>query len=214
MNLVRFIFVFLFCVPVVSWGAFPLSTDDIGITEQEKYSLETGVVSVRNTYNANESGVFIAIQHGINGKMDMIFSVPFQVEPSTTNQVGTATLTWRFNLIKDLFTFTVANELGSQECSINAVFTREISPVSVHLNLGFETSDSADEPGARVVSAAFEYPFKKFDIVGEIGNDNVRTNWLIGTRWKVIENGFIGIGLRNNTDDSTNRYTVGFHVDF
>jgi len=193
-------------------AAFPLSTDDIGTIPAGTYEMEAGYERVSLT-GGHESGVGIALKHGITDKMDFIISMPVQFEPEVVNMAGPLEAGGRLRIIEDLFTFTFTNTLGSTECFFNAVFTHEFKPVIVHVNAGYEASGDNGVAGGAVISAAFEYPLNKYDIVGEIIKDDT-VGWLLGTRYKLDDKTFVAIGVGNSFETAACKIAFGFHREF
>jgi len=204
----------LLAAPCVSYAALPLITDDIGITETGKYELEIGNDNCR-TEHGLEADVYVSLKHGISERMDFGVCLPFQVTPEVNNRIGCIALYGKFNLIKNIFAVTVSNEYGTREYFLNAVLSHKFAEVSVHLNVGYETSGEADVSGNPVVSSAFEYPLKKIDFVGEIILEKaVSPAWQLGMRYKLDDITFFSVGFNDIFRSAKAILSFGFHTAF
>ncbi len=195
------------------FAAHPLTTDDIGTVDIGKYELEVFYDNCKSETRNHFCG--ISLKHGITEKIDVGISFPYQLEPKLAEPLGTLTLGFKFLLMKDIFALTVSNELGSKKYFINGIFTQEIKPISVHVNIGYATSGDENTEGKITYSSAFECPFEKIDLVGEVIGDKVSLqNWLLGVRYKIKESVFVDCAYGNSFRNTDEKISFGFHAEF
>lgn len=215
MKIFIVVFFMLFLPIVVAFAAHPLTTDDIGTVEIGKYELEVGYDNCKGEDVLRNHSCGVSLKHGITEKMDIGISLPYQVEPKVAENFGVATLGFKFLLIKDIFAFSVNNELGSSEYFLNGIFSRELQPVTVHANIGYAASGDENTEGEIIYSSAFEYPLKKIDLVGEVIAEKIGLqNWLFGLRYKIGEVTAINCGYGNGFRNTDEKIAFGFHTEF
>ena len=198
------------------FAAHPLTTDDVGIVDIGKYELEVGYDNVKEEDILRNHSCGVSFKHGITDKMDVGISLPYQIKPKLTEPLGTTTLGLEFLLIKDIFAFSINNELGSKEYFLNGIISKNIKPFDLHLNFGYEASGDEYIEGEMVYSAAVEYPLEKIDFVGEIvGRENEFENWLVGIRYKLGEITAVNFAYGNKDFSKNNeKIAFGFHTEF
>jgi len=195
--------------------AHPLSTDDIGIVNKTNYELEVGYDNCKSGDELRNHSCGISLKHGITEKMDIGISFPYQIKPKPVEQFGTTTVGFKFLLIRDIFAFSVNNELGSKEYFINGIFSREISPLTFHFNFGYEASGDENIEGKIIYSSAVEYPLTKVDLVGEVIGEKIGLqNWLFGLRYKLGDVSAINCAYGNGFKGTDEKITFGFHTEF
>jgi len=210
---------FVFCI-IVFWSsslfaAHPLTTDDIGTVDFGKYELEMGYDNFKGETESRNQSFGLSLKRGLTEKMDIGISFPYQIEPKPEEPFGNITLVIKFLLLKDIFALTVNNELGSSEYFINGIFTREISPITVHANIGYTVSGDKNKKGEMSYSTAFEYSFPKIDLVGEVLGDKVGfQNYLLGVRYKIAETIFVDCAYGNGFRNTEDKFSFGFHIEF
>lgn len=213
------IFVVLFCLMSLTaaalFAAHPLTTDDAGTVEPGKYELEAGYDNLKEENILRNHSAGISLSHGLTEKVDMGVSFPYQIDPKISEPLGTATMGFKFLIVKDVFAFTVNNELGSTEYFVNGIFTRDIRPLTVHANVGYAASGDETVPGEIIYSSALEYPLSKIDLAGEIIGEKIGLqNWLLGVRYRFAAvssvNFAYGTGFRNTGD----KIAFGLHTEF
>ena len=178
----------VFFTGAILFAAHPLATDDIGVVDICKYELELGYDNCGGEDTLKNHSCGVSLKHGLTEKMDIGVSFPYQVKPKLAEPLGTTTLGFKFALIKDIFSFTINNELGLREYSINCIVTREINPITVHLNVGYVASGDENVSGEIGYSSAVEYSLAKIDLVGEVIAEKIGLqNYLLGARYKTGE---------------------------
>jgi hypothetical protein len=186
----------------IAFGARPLCTDDAGVVEKGKYELETGY-----DMTSDEQAGNISFKHGITDRMDIGISLPLQVKPLEEDIFCPSGIGIKFMLVKDMVSFSFTNELGTSDYIINGIFSKELSFISVHFNLGYEYTGISGEKGEISYSGAFEFPVKKVDIVGEILNEE---GILFGGRIHIKD----CIALDTGYNIKNKLLTVGLHYEF
>ena len=211
------IFVFLIAILLNSFlfAAHPLTTDDAGIVNLGGYEMEIGYENGKLEDGLrNHSGGF-SLKHGITEKMDIGVSFPYQFMPKNSEPFGNASLGLKFLLIKDLFAFSVANDLGASQYFVNGIVTKEILPVTAHLNFGYQSSGDENIAGETIYSAAIEYPFSGMDVVGEIVGERAGVeNWLAGVRYKLGEKTTFNVAYADKFKEREDKIIFGFHAEF
>ncbi|HCJ66613.1 MAG TPA: hypothetical protein DHV62_04625 [Elusimicrobia bacterium] len=215
--MVKSILVFLSVsfVSSVLLAAHPLTTDDLGTVDIGKYELEVGYDNCNGEDVLRNHSCGLSLKHGVTEKMDIGVSFPYQIKPKPAERFGTATVGFKFLLIRDIFAFSVNNELGSKEYFINGIFSRKISPLVFHFNFGYEASGDEDVKGKIIYSSAVEYQLAKIDLVGEVIGEKIGLqSWLLGVRYKLVNiyslNFAYGSGFRNSEE----KISFGFHTEF
>jgi len=209
------VFCILFFPVTVVFAAHPLTTDDIGTVDIGKYELELGYDNCKEETELRNHSCGLSLKHGITEKMDIGVSFPYQIKPKSAEPLGTATLGFKFLLLKDVFALTVNNELGSSEYFINGIFTREINPITVHANVGYLASGDENTAGEISYSSAFEYPLPKIDLVGEVVGEKIGwQNYLLGVRYKIAEAIFVDFAYGNGFRNTEDKISFGFHMEF
>ncbi len=215
--MVKSILVFLSVslVGSVLFAAHPLSTDDIGIMDKADCELEVGYDNCKSGDELRNHSCGISLKHGITGKMDIGVSFPYRIKPKPAEQFGTATIGFKFLLIRDIFAFSINNELGSKEYFINGILSREILPIILHFNFGYLAGGDEKVQGEIIYSSAFEYPLKKIDLVGEtVGGKTGLQNWLFGLRYKIGVVSTLNFAYANGFKDTDEKIAFGFHKEF
>ena len=198
------------------FAAHPLTTDDIGTVEVGKYELEIGYDNCKNHGELRNHSCGLSLKHGISQKLDIGISFPYHIEPKPAERLGSVSLSFKFLLVEDIFAFTLANELGSEEYFINGISTREISSLVVHFNLGYQATGNENVKGKILYNSAFEYsPLNKIDFVGEVlGEETGLQNWLLGMRYKINDVCFFDFGYENGLRETNEKIAFGFHAEF
>lgn len=210
---VSFYVVFFICSTL--FAARPLSTDDAGTVEQGKYELEFGYNACKKTDEPKEQTCELSFKHGITEKMDFGLSVPYRIEPQLTERLGSCSVSVKFQILKDIFSFTANNELGSKAYSINTIFSYEFDFITLHFNLGYNATGDEETEGTVSYSTAFEKTFGKIDIVGEVLGDRVGfQDYLFGLRYNLFNSLAVDIGYGNNFRELNEKLTSGLHFEF
>lgn len=199
----------------VAFAAHPLLTDDAKTVEQSSYELEVSYEKYKVANNPDSHLWGLSFKHGLTDKMDIAISFPFVIKPKPQEHFGPASIGLKFSIVKDVLSFSLSNELGSSEYFLNGIFSYEISPVMLHINLGYTSTGNQDIKGSIAYGFAFEYPFKRFDIVGEIlGEKDGFKDYLFGLRYNIVEGVAASLGYGNNINKKEEKITCGFHYEF
>ncbi len=203
---------FFVCICSFLFSAHPLTTDDAKTVDQSGYELELSYDYSKVT-DSQEQSFGLSFKHGLTEKMDIGVSFPYLFEPKES--FGQASIGLKFSVVKDLLTFSITNPLGSSEYFLNSIFSYEISPVILHLNLGYQSTGQQDVEGSITYSSAFEWSIKKFDIVGEIlGDKDGFQDYLLGFRYNFIDGVAFSFAYGNGFNEKREKITSGFHYEF
>ncbi len=208
-------FMFLVCFVPVVFSAYPLSTDDAGVLGQTGSELEFCYDNTK-IEDAPRTQVFdFSFKHGLTNKMDVGIFFPILIDPKPEESFGMATLGLKFQVVKDVLAFSLTNTLGLTEYFLNGVLSKEISPATLHLNLGYQATGVENIKGSINYSSAIEYPVKKSDFVFEIlGDEEGLQGYLLGLRYNVNDNFSLAFAYGNGFDKTNERITFGFHYGF
>lgn len=207
--------IFYWTTTSLLFAARPLSTDDAETVNQAKSELEVGFETCKKSDEPRECTCGLSFTHGITEKMDIGFSFPYFIEPPVSEKIGPCSLGVKFNIVKDIFSFTITNELGSSAFTIIAIFSHNLSPIAFHLNLGYERPGKTDIEGTIIYSTAFEKSFRKLEIVGEVLGDKIGLqNYLFGLRYNLIDNFAVDIGYGNGFRKLDEKVTFGCLYEF
>jgi hypothetical protein len=198
-----------------TYAAYPLSTDDAGTVKQSLYELEASYVNYSCENEMKNHSSSISFKHGLTNKMDIGILFPYQIDPVKEERFGEASVSAKFSLIKDVLAATFSNELGEKDYFINVIFTKELSLISCNLNMGYISTGDENEKGRGLYGFSLQYPFDKYEAVGEIqGQEGGCGNCLLGIRRRISESLFIASGISRVFESNTDRVTAGFHLEF
>jgi hypothetical protein len=220
-----------------AFGAHPLITDDSGTQGAGGVQLElNGEYAEDGSDSTTESAA--TVTGGIRDNLDLVFSAPYQFlrfrdeEGNRITEDGISDiaveLKWRLyeneNLgfaLKPGITFPTGDddkELGDGKASFGLVFitTKEIDPLTLHLNLGF-TKNSQELRDIWHYSLATEYEImKNLLFVGNIGgatNPEKESNThpvfiLAGPIYSLSDSLDVDFGIKAGLNNSEPDYTV------
>lgn len=201
--------------PKIAFAAYPLATDDAGTVKANSYELEAGYDNCKDENELISKTCGISFKHGVTEKMDVGISFPYRIDPDADENLGEATLGFKFSLVKDTLAVSFSNELGEKDYFINAICTKEFSSVTCSLNAGYLSSGDETIRGAGSYGISVEYPIKSFDLVGELqGVEGGRGNGLAGIRYRISEAVFAAAGASKDFTTAENKVTAGFHFEF
>ncbi len=219
-----------------SFAAHPLITDDTGTQGKGKFQLE---VNLEYSKNSGDSGTQLnaTFSAGIRENIDIVIGAPYQFLSTKING-GTITddgitdipveLKWRFyekdglsSAIKPGIIFPIGDEkkgLGDGKASYSLFFitTKEMDPLTFHLNLGY-IKNRKELRDIWHYSLAAEYGLSKpLTLVANIGGEtnpdmesNVHPLFLLGGMiYKINENFSIDFGLKTGLNKAEADYTV------
>jgi hypothetical protein len=207
-------FILIFLISLSCFAARPLTTDDAFTVEQGKYELEFGYDKC--LANESKESIFgFSFKHGITEKMDVGLSFQYQIEPIVNEKFSCLSICGKFQIIKDMVSFVVSNELGSSSYFLNGIFSYEFAFFVSHFNIGYNASGSKEEEGKISYSFAFEKSIEKFDIVFEFLCDKIGIqNYLVGLRYNFFKNFLIDAAYSNKFKEKEEKITIGFHYEF
>jgi hypothetical protein len=204
--------------PLPSYCAHPLSIDDTGTIKKGNYEFEAGYErtiggTMPEFHKAGNQISGISLVSGITDKMDLGIAFPYYIEPQTPERFGSAAIKFKFSLIKDIFSFSISNELGHLSYFLNGIFSREMLRSMFHFNLGYSASGDIQTAGSVFWGCAFEYPVKNFTAVGEFSGDKSGfRDWLAGVRYS--PGGAFSIDLAYGGAPENERLITGFHFEW
>jgi len=202
-------------VSTALFGAYPLTTDDIGTVDINKFEVETSYDNCGNNNELWDRSCAFSLKHGVTEKMDIGLSFPIKLCPCENERVGAAVLGLKFLLFKNIAAFSFSNELGGKEYFLNGIISKELSPVIAHVNAGYLATGDETLKGAMTHGCGLEYPIGRFGLVGEIvGEEMGLRNWLAGVRYRIDDYILIGGAVSDGLGDVNDRVTVGLHTEF
>lgn len=228
---------FALCVVSSSYAAHPLITDDTGTQGKGKFQLEV------NGEYANDSGnttteISATFSAGIRDNIDLVVSLPYQFlrnkgeEGNRTSEDGISDmaieLKWRF-YEKEGLSFALKPGIiiptgeedkglgdGKAAYSLHFLTTKELDPVTLHLDLGY-IKNRKELRDIWHYSLAAEYAASKpLTLVANIGGEtnpdresNVHPLFLLGGLiYKINENFSIDFGLKTGLNKEEADYTL------
>ena len=196
-------------------AAYPLATDDAGTVKVSGYELEAGYDNCKDGNDLINKTCGVSFKHGVTDKMDIGLSLPYKVDPAANENMGAATFSFKFALVKDMLALSFANELGEKDYFVNAIYTKEFSFVRCNLNAGYLSTGDETVKGRGSYGISAEYLIKSFEIVGEIqGQEEGTGNGLAGLRYRIIDTFFVAAGVSKAFSTDENKLTAGFHFEF
>jgi hypothetical protein len=227
-----------------SYASHPLISDDTGTTGTGKFNIETNAEYAHD--NGDSATQFAAtLSAGIRENIDFVVSVPYLFTridegSETIKEDGLSDISlevkWRF-YEKDGLSFAIKpgvilptgeedKELGDGKAaySLHLLTTKELDPVTLHLDLGY-TKNRKELRDIWHYSLAAEYAVSKpLTLVANIGGEtnperesNVHPLFLLGGMiYKINENISIDFGLKTGLNKAEADYTVlaGIILDF
>lgn len=227
---------FALCVVSSSYAAHPLITDDTGTQGKGKFQLEV------NGEYANDNGdsktqIAATLSAGIRENIDLVASVPYLFTridegAETLKEDGfsdiTLELKWRF-YEKDGLSFAIKPGIilptgeedkglgdGKAAYSLHFLTTKELDPVTLHLDLGY-IKNRKELRDIWHYSLAGEYKVTKpLRIVANVGgetnpdrNSHVHPLFLLGgVIYSVSENFDIDFGVKTGLNKAEADYTL------
>jgi hypothetical protein len=197
------------------FSAYPLATDDAGTVKVGGYEFEAGYDNCRDENDLINRNCGVSLKHGVTEKMDIGISFPYQVDPAKNENMGEASFSLKFTLIKDMVAVTFTNEVGEKDYFINAIYSKEFSFIKFNVNAGYSSTGDETAKGAGSYGASAEFPVKKFEIIGEVqGQECGKGNGLAGIRYRITDAFFVAAGASKVFAMDENKLTGGFHFEF
>jgi len=208
------------------YSARPLSTDDAGIVEKNKYEFEFGYNNLKFYDNSTEQGIDYSIKYRIAERVD--FGFAFSEEIPYTSQFSPLEISIKFlflegkKFLPDIAS-TIASVVGASEYALNFIFTKEVGIFVLHLNSGISILPYNGENTSNF-SFALEYMIgKRINFVSEICTETSDffkqkepINCLIGANYGFSEWGSVDIGFFTDINgfEIKYAYTTGFTLSF
>lgn len=229
-----------------AFAARPLSTDDAACVEKGHFEMEYGTEYVNQL--DKEINLSLVIKRGLLNDLDLGVEIPYKFvnfyEGAKTDGFSDVKIMSKLNLIKERpilpdtsisFSYKTdsANNdkslgTGKPEYIINSIFTKSISQITCHANLGYsfkEDFDDSDNEDTLNYGLALEYAVSdRLNLVGEINGDTVlrrRFNdnscfSIIGFNYAINEiiTFDLGIGFEISKASPDFKITSGFTLSF
>lgn len=219
----KFFFIFgaVFVITQASYAARPLSTDDAGTVEREKFELEVGYDFIDNGGGNREQSMGASIKAGLTEGVDFGIAVPYQLEPE--NGLDQGEMGVKFSLLKERenapgAALTFGYNIGASEYALCGIASKEIGLFTVHLNLGYNAPGTVDGKGTTTYSIGGEFSAdENLTMVSEIvGEENGIMEGLLGGRLQVSEAiAFdLGAGFGFNEKSPDLKTTLGLTFGF
>ena len=180
------------------WAARPLSTDDAGTVEREKYETEISFAFSQYRPEGACHSPGIALKHGLTDHMDLGLGFSYFTDKDADGNsvawgMSPLEVGFKLALLKEMPTLpdislSAGFEKGNNCYGLNLILSREYGNLGLHYNLGYNASGEAMVKGSIATSLAAEYTFmEKFRICGEMNSE------ILDDRSEVLENsGLIG----------------------
>jgi hypothetical protein len=240
---VCFLFLCL-CTGGNSYAAHPLISDDAGTTGTGKFNLEVNA-EYANDNGDSETQLAATLSAGIRENIDLVATLPYLFTridegAETLKQDGLSDLSlevkWRF-YEKDGLSFALKPGIvlptgdedkglgdGKAAYSLHLLTTKELDPVTLHLDLGY-IKNGKELRDIWHYSLAAEYAVSKpLTLVANIGGEtnperesNVHPLFLLGGMiYKINDNISFDFGLKTGLNKAEADYTVlaGIILDF
>jgi hypothetical protein len=193
------------------YGARPFTTDDAGTVAQGIHELELGV-----DFLSEEVTPGLSFKHGLTERMDLGVGVGYTLAPEENVGFGNAELGLKFSVVPDLFAFSVIGSFGHEEYILNGIITRNLGPVEIDANFGYETGSAVDEDDTVIyaLAAIFNAGPHAFGVEGAGDKDGLYS-WLVGGRYTLLEGIAIDAGITGGfEEDAVITATAGLHCEF
>ncbi|HMK49312.1 MAG TPA: transporter [Thermodesulfovibrionales bacterium] len=232
------------CVSSNAYAMHPLISDDAWTTGTGKFNLELNA-EYANDNGDTETQLAATLTAGVRENIDLVATVPYLFTridegAETLREDGLSDITlelkWRFYekeglgiALKPGISIPTGDKdkgLGDGEASysLHLLTSKEVNPVTLHLDLGY-TRNGREFRDIWHCSLAAEYPVSKpltlvADIGGETNPDrdsNVAPVFVLGGMvYKINENFSVDLGLKTGLTKSEADYTVlaGVIIDF
>ncbi len=223
----------------------PLITEDTGVQGKGKTEIEMGFEQARESEDGTTqttSSATVTVAYGLKDNVDLILGIPYQyirtkTQELTSNENGTADIVaemkWKFYehdglsfALKPSLTLPTGNKrrgLGNGKTAYGLYFitTKELEPLTLHLNLMYKRNENSKEPKDSVdlwhISAASEIKMaEKLRAVANIGmdkNTNASSNVdpafaLGGLVYSVSKDLDIDIGYKHGLNKPATDYSI------
>jgi hypothetical protein len=232
-------------LPLNVFALHPLITEDAGVQEKGKTEIEIGTELASESEDGTitkTSSLTTTLTYGLNDSMDLILGIPYhyirtKTSGLTSNEEGIADivteLKWRFYEKEGLSlalkpgialpTGDKKRGLGNGRTAYGLYFitTKEINPLTLHLNLQYKRNENRKEPSDRIdlwhISLASELKAtKKLRFVANVGMDkntnkasNVDPAFVLGGLVYSISEGLdFDIGYKHGLNKPANDYSL------
>jgi hypothetical protein len=176
---------------VQTFAARPFVVDDAGTVEPGKFEFELAA-----DYWQDKLSPSTVFKHGVTERMDIGICLGYCQAPYHEQGISAAGLGLKFALVPDLLTASFGAEFGSANYTTLALLTKQVGPVELDANLGFEaTVDHQNDVDLRYGVAAV-VPIKRFAFGAEfMGTQEIFDWWQVGGRFSITEWFTIDCGL-------------------
>lgn len=163
-------------------AARPLATDDAGTVEAGRFEAELAYEHTQCRPGGLCQSPIFMIKHGLTPRMDIGLAFGHQTEKDGEGN----TVTWgttplavgiKAALLKDQKTlpdlsFSAGFETGSSGWSLNAIASKEVSGLGLHLNIGYNGAAESMVRGSYGFGLAAEYDlFDKLRLCAELNSE-------------------------------------------
>ena len=225
-----------FTLILVLWGfvlfpwpqveaARPLTADDVGTVERGAFELEMGYDLARDEDHTQNQSLGMSLKHGLIQRFDLCIALPYQIKPD--EEFGDAEVGIKYLLLRETgnlpaLCLTFGCELGSPECALAGVASKEIGYLALHINLGYMASGFTGEDGMTVYAGAIEYALSKsFTLAAELAgeadaHENV-SEALVGGNYRIFEQVVLDFAVGKGVDGATakeGKATLGLTYGF
>lgn len=165
-----------------AWAARPLDTDDAGTVEPGKFEAEMGYDHIQGRPDGTCQSPSFQLKHGLTPRLDIGVALGHETwKDAEGNTVGWGTTPLSVGIkgallrghksLPDL-SISACLETGSSGWGLNAIASREVSGLGLHLNLGYNGSGEAMARGSYGFGLAAEYTlFQKLRLCAEINSE-------------------------------------------
>ena len=201
---------FIVCVTEL-YGARPFATDDAGTVEQGVHELEFGC-----DFWSEDAVIGLGFKHGLTERMDLGVGFAYIIEPDEENGFEGAELGVKFALIPNLFSASLTSTFGDAAYTLNGIVTRNLGPLEIDGNLGYEATGISGEEGTIIYALAVIFNAEQFafGVEGAGDKDGLRS-WLMGGRYAILEGFAVDAGISGEfEDDAVSTLVAGIHYEF
>jgi hypothetical protein len=178
------------------------------------YELEAGYLTV-GIEGLSTNSFAVSFKHGLTGRMDIGFSLPYERAESSNEIIGAAAMGVKFQLVPDMVAVTLSNELGSAEYALNGIFTRDIGLVTVHLNAGYAAVGEGPVVQTGTYAVAVERSFSRFNVAAELFSPETGVaEYTVTVRYTLFNELVVDLGYGGGFSGDERSFTVGTHCVF
>jgi len=181
----------------LSFAARPLSTDDAGVVDKDRFEIENGLEYTNQL--DKEVALNLVIKRGLLDNLDIGIEIPYKFinfkQGTKTNGFDDIMVISKYNFLEEdiLPAMSVSFSLktdsgnddkslgtGKREYAVNTILSKSLDKMVLHFNLGYVIKEDLPGEDLRDVltyGLAIEYPLdEKLNLVAEINGENERRN--------------------------------------